>query len=125
MRRSIAADFSALPRSSVRVVVTLDVRLPHDPGPWQTEPIAPGNYGGRLRALARAADFTVLIAPETRGILAGLTRDLARDGVRLLGSSADAVVLKELLDGMRKPPSGTGPGAIYVMRKREAAARRR
>lgn len=37
----------------------------------------------------------------------------------------NAVVLKELLDGMRKPPTGTGPGAIYVMRKREAAARRR
>jgi len=31
---------------------------------------------------------------------------------------------KELLDGMRKPPTGTGPGAIH-MRKREAAVRRR
>jgi uncharacterized protein YeaO (DUF488 family) len=37
----------------------------------------------------------------------------------------NAVVLKELLDGMRKPPTGTGPGAVYVMRKREAAVRRR
>ncbi len=36
----------------------------------------------------------------------------------------NAVVLKELLDGMRKPPTGTGPGAIGV-RKREAAVRRR
>ena len=36
----------------------------------------------------------------------------------------NAVVLKELLDGMRKPPTGTGPGAIGVMR-REAAVRRR
>jgi len=34
-------------------------------------------------------------------------------------------VLKELLDGMRKPPTGTGPGAIHAMRKREAAVRRR
>ncbi|HEX3448470.1 MAG TPA: ATP-grasp domain-containing protein [Isosphaeraceae bacterium] len=93
MRRSIAADFAALPKSSVRVVVTLDVRLPHDPGPWQTEPIAPGNYADRLRALARAADFTVLIAPETSGILAGLTRDLTAAGARLLGSTALAVEL--------------------------------
>jgi uncharacterized protein YeaO (DUF488 family) len=37
----------------------------------------------------------------------------------------NAVVLKELLDGMRKPPTGTGPGAIGAMRSRSAAARRR
>ncbi len=37
----------------------------------------------------------------------------------------NAVVLKELLDGMRKPPTGTGPGAVSVVRKREAAVRRR
>ena len=37
----------------------------------------------------------------------------------------NAVVLKELLDGMRKPPTGTGPGAVSVMRKRGAAVRRR
>ncbi|HET6180022.1 MAG TPA: DUF488 family protein [Candidatus Sulfotelmatobacter sp.] len=37
----------------------------------------------------------------------------------------NAVVLKELLDGMRKPPTGTGPGAIRAMRKRDAAVRRR
>ncbi len=36
----------------------------------------------------------------------------------------NATVLKELLDGMRKPPTGTGPGAIGAMR-RTAAARRR
>ena len=93
MRRSIAADFAALPGNSVRVIVTLDARLPDDPGPWQTEPIAPGEYADRLRALARAADFTVLIAPETSGILADLTRDLAQAGGRLLGSTADAVEL--------------------------------
>jgi uncharacterized protein YeaO (DUF488 family) len=37
----------------------------------------------------------------------------------------NAVVLKELLEGLRKPPSGTGPGAIHAMRSREAAVRRR
>ena len=36
----------------------------------------------------------------------------------------NAKVLKELLDGMRKPPTGTGPGGIGAMR-RTAAARRR
>ncbi len=38
-------------------------------------------------------------------------------------SQNNATVLKELLDGTRKPPTGTGPGAVYAMRKR--AVRRR
>lgn len=37
----------------------------------------------------------------------------------------NALVLKQLLDGMRKPPSGTGPGAVHSLRRREAAVRRR
>ena len=37
----------------------------------------------------------------------------------------NAAVLKELLEGMRKPPTGTGPGGAHTMRKREAAVRRR
>lgn len=37
----------------------------------------------------------------------------------------NAVVLKELLEGIRRPPTGTGPGAIRSMRRREAAVRRR
>jgi uncharacterized protein YeaO (DUF488 family) len=32
----------------------------------------------------------------------------------------NAVVLKDLLDGMRKPPTGTGPGAVRAMRGRQA-----
>jgi uncharacterized protein YeaO (DUF488 family) len=37
----------------------------------------------------------------------------------------NAVVLKELLDGLRKPPTGTGPGAVQSMRTRQSALRRR
>lgn len=36
----------------------------------------------------------------------------------------NALVLKELLEGKRKPPTGTGPGAVHAMRSRTAAARR-
>jgi uncharacterized protein YeaO (DUF488 family) len=32
----------------------------------------------------------------------------------------NAVVLKDLLEGMRKPPTGTGPGALRAMRHRQA-----
>jgi uncharacterized protein YeaO (DUF488 family) len=37
----------------------------------------------------------------------------------------NAVVLKDLLEGMRKPPTGTGPSGIRSARPREAAVRRR
>ena len=37
----------------------------------------------------------------------------------------NAVVLKDLLDGMRKPPTGTGPGALRDMRARASGVRRR
>lgn len=37
----------------------------------------------------------------------------------------NAVVLKDLLDGMRKPPTGTGPAGLRSLRRREAAVRRR
>jgi uncharacterized protein YeaO (DUF488 family) len=37
----------------------------------------------------------------------------------------NATVLKELLGGKRKPPTGTGPGAVHAMRRRQAAARHR
>ncbi len=37
----------------------------------------------------------------------------------------NATALKELLEGMRKPPTGTGPGAVHAMRGRAAAVRRR
>ena len=93
MRRAIAADFACLPGGPVRVIVTSDARLPDDPGPWTTARIAAGDDPDRVRDLARAADFTVLIAPETSGILASLTRDLEQAGARLLGSTAEAVEL--------------------------------
>ena len=67
--------------------------------------------------------------PETESSLEKL-HDLAADNKRvtLLFASKNeirnnAVVLKELLEGMRKPPTGTGPGALGVVRQRRAARR--
>jgi uncharacterized protein YeaO (DUF488 family) len=37
----------------------------------------------------------------------------------------NAIVLKELLEGMRKPPTGTGPGVASATRARAAATKRR
>jgi uncharacterized protein YeaO (DUF488 family) len=37
----------------------------------------------------------------------------------------NATVLKELLEGARKPPTGSGPGAAFSARERKTATRRR
>ncbi len=93
MRRAIAADFASVARNRVRVIVTLDARLPDDPGPWTIERLGPEQELDRLRALAGEADATVLVAPETSGTLARLTRDLRTAGARVLGSSPEAIDL--------------------------------
>jgi uncharacterized protein YeaO (DUF488 family) len=64
--------------------------------------------------------------PETAQALNELYRlARGRSKLTLLFASKDekhnnAVVLKDLLEGMRKPPTGTGPGAIRAMRERQA-----
>lgn len=55
---------------------------------------------------------------------------LGKRALTLLFSSKNeehnnAVVLKGLLDGMRKPPTGTGSGRLRSARAREGAVRRR
>jgi uncharacterized protein YeaO (DUF488 family) len=67
-----------------------------------------------------------LVKPEAEQALKELYR-LAnqRKTLTLLFASKDeahnnAVVLKDLLEGMRKPPNGTGPGAIRAMKDRQA-----
>jgi predicted ATP-grasp superfamily ATP-dependent carboligase len=93
MRRALATDFAAAAGGTARVTVTLDARLPDDPGPWTVRRIAPGRAAHQLPELARTADFTVLVAPETTGILARLTRALQAADARLLGSLPSAVEL--------------------------------
>ena len=72
-----------------------------------------------------------LSAPEAEDHLRklyDLTRKKKRVTLLFASRNAEynnATVLKELLDGMRKPPTGTGPGVVRAMRHREAAARRR
>ena len=93
MRRAIASDFASMQGIHGRVMVTLDARLPDDPGPWSIERIHAGESPGRILELAREADYTVLIAPETNGILADLTCRIQKTGSRILGSSDGAVAL--------------------------------
>src|SRR5262249_53573838 len=91
MRRAIAADFAAVP--GFRVVMTLDARFPDEPGPWCLVRISPDDESRQLARLAAEAGWTLVIAPESDGILADRTRWIERAGGRLLGSSAEAVEL--------------------------------
>jgi predicted ATP-grasp superfamily ATP-dependent carboligase len=91
MRRAIAGDFAALDEGRASVVVTLDARLEDDPGPWRLERIGPRDDPAYLLGLSSRADFTVVVAPETMGILEGVMRGMQQVGARCLGSSVDAI----------------------------------
>lgn len=93
MRRALAADFAAALGGTTRVVATLDARLPPEPGPWTTVAIELGTCPDRLRELADEADYTLVIAPETRGELERLTRLIEETGTRALGSAPEAVAM--------------------------------
>jgi uncharacterized protein YeaO (DUF488 family) len=80
-------------------------------------------------ALFRKRYLKELSAPEAEKDLQKLYR-LAhkRSRLTLLFASKNetnnnATVLKDLLEGMRKPPTGTGPGGFRASRKQNAAAR--
>ncbi|WP_165244481.1 ATP-grasp domain-containing protein [Paludisphaera soli] len=89
MRRALASEFAAA-ATPTRVLVTIDPRLPRDDKPWESVEV---DSLERLEALAVRADYTLLIAPETGGVLESLTRRLGRTGCPLLGSEPEAVAL--------------------------------
>jgi uncharacterized protein YeaO (DUF488 family) len=70
--------------------------------------------------------FKELARPEAADSLHELYRMASRNkNLTLLFASKNerhnnAVVLKDLLEGLRKPPTGTGPGALRTMRGRQA-----
>lgn len=91
MRLALAEDFSSL--DGVRVVATLDDRLPEEPTPWTTVRIGPGEEVETFARLAAETDHTLCIAPETGGVLLERARIIERVGGRSLGSSPEAIAL--------------------------------
>lgn len=95
MLRALAADFAAI--ASNRVVVSVDERfecdlirnIPHDR--VETIRIGPGEERDRIVEAARSADYTLVIAPETDGLLAERAGWIP-DG-RSLGSGRSAIEL--------------------------------
>ena len=89
MRRAIAGDFASLP--GVRVIVTLDERFDEEPGHWSITPVGPRDEVAVLQNLATESHYTVLIAPETGGVLAERTRAIEGLSTCGLGSSVEAI----------------------------------
>jgi tyramine---L-glutamate ligase len=91
MRRAISEDFASVP--GVRVVMTLDARFPVEDSPG-VEVRTLAHFDRQLfETLAAQADYTVVIAPETQGLLAYLTSVVEEAGSRSLGSSGRAIKL--------------------------------
>jgi predicted ATP-grasp superfamily ATP-dependent carboligase len=92
MLLALLADFRAW--GAVHTVTTLDHRLdslslPAD----EIVYVAPGQYQAAFSALLAQSDAALIIAPETDGILAGLSAMVEKAGIPLLGSNSVAVAI--------------------------------
>jgi predicted ATP-grasp superfamily ATP-dependent carboligase len=114
IRRALVAEFAAL--QGVRVVFTIDPRFAASPPPGcEQVPLAEGHESA-LGRLFRSHDFTLVIAPETGGVLERLAHLIDDSGGRSLGSTpaavrltADKLRLAEHLkrSGVRTPPTSS------------------
>ena len=91
MRRALAEDFATL--DGVRVAMSLDARLPDEPGPWETLRVGPGDERMGFRRLASRSDWTLCVAPETGGVLEARARWVVEVGGRSLGAAPEAISL--------------------------------
>lgn len=93
MRRALARDFSALP--DTEVIMTFDSRLvaTESDGLWKTVTVGIGGELDTFENLACRGDtWTLVIAPETDGILGERARLIeSLQGARSLGSNSEAI----------------------------------
>ena len=93
MRQAVASDFRAV--KGVEVFETLDERFVDrvDAAEKAVVFVSTGGEEATLRTLAEACDHTVLIAPETGGLLAHRAWLVAGVGGSSLGSTAEAIAV--------------------------------
>lgn len=89
MRRALARDFAAL--TGIEVVMTLDARLPDEPGPWELVRVSPGEELATLSRLAATSDAVVCIAPEPDDLLRSRVALIERSGGLSLGATSKAI----------------------------------
>jgi predicted ATP-grasp superfamily ATP-dependent carboligase len=91
MRRAVADDFRAL--EDVEVVTTLDARFRAEDHDRATVLVREGEEETILGQLSACCDYTVVIAPETGGILEQRAALVEQSGGRTLGASPAAIAL--------------------------------
>ena len=91
MRRALVHDFGTLERT--RVVFTLDSRFSEGPGPGTVVRVSQEEELSTFSRLAAEADLTLLVAPETDGILQERARMITQVQGRSLGSTVEAISL--------------------------------
>src|SRR5262245_3558293 len=91
MRRAVVDDFLAV--GGIEVVETLDPRFADEAGRAEAAVVLGARKETTLPRLAAACDFTLAIAPETAGALAGLAGVIEESGGRPLGSTSSAIRL--------------------------------
>lgn len=91
MRLAIAKDFQAI--EGLEVVMTIDERFGLDDCVGEAVAVRPGEEELVLARFSAACDYTVLIAPETGGVLKSRVERIEQSGGRTLGSTSAAVAL--------------------------------
>jgi predicted ATP-grasp superfamily ATP-dependent carboligase len=85
MLQALAEDLAAIPGVALQVLVDHRASLRPFPKCEQVAVQSPQQETSLLRKLARGADWTIVIAPETNGILLDRCRAVEECGGRLLG----------------------------------------
>ena len=93
IRRAVVADFAAV--AGVEVVETVDARCLDSEPTWAnvSRILIDSDHPIDLDSLARRANFVVLIAPESGGMLESLAQCVAMAGARSIGSTPEAIHL--------------------------------
>ena len=89
MLRAAVSDFSAL--DGHQVITTRDIRLEGTLTASLVHTVRPGRFDETVDACLAACDAALVVAPETGGVLAGLTERVEAAGVLNLGSGSVAV----------------------------------
>lgn len=88
MRQALCEEFASLPDS--HVVSMVDERFPSEPTCWTTVRVGPGQVETMLAQLSRLARYSVVVAPETDGLLAQCASAVEHGWI---GSSPEAIHL--------------------------------